>query len=152
MYAPRLFTLLLHINIAAVRHAFLSEVEIITFGIMGAVSSKGTVGRPLEHRDFRIIFLDTRHRFVDVVDIDAEMVQARYITRLSADHSHTDVTVADADGIIVPDRLLFLFGARFRPLHAEYGFIEFRFSHKVFTDDRRVLNFSWHENRLRSNC
>src|SRR6476620_6917761 len=107
---------------------------------MGAESGEGTVGRPPEHGNVRIFLFDACDGLFDVVDVDAKVMQPRHVTRLSADDRHTDITVADTDRVVRPDRFLFLNRARLCSFHPEYRFVKLRFSHEVFTDNGSMLN------------
>ncbi len=147
MDAPRLFALPLDVHVAAVRHPFLGQVEIIAFGVMGAVGRKRSVRRPLEHVDPGILFLDARDRFVHVIDIDAEMMEPRHVAGLSADHGDPDVAVADAQRVVGADRLLFLLGARLRSPHPENRLVKPRLAHEVLADDGGVLDSGEHDLR-----
>ena len=128
-------------NVSSVFHSFLRQVEVVAFGIVGAESGEGSVGRPPEHGNVGIFLFDACDGFFDVVDVDAKMMQPRHVSRLSADNRHTDITVADTDCVIRPDRFLFFGGARFGSFHPEHGFVELRLPHEVFTDNSGMLNF-----------
>ena len=145
MNASRRFALLLNVDIAAVRHALLRQIEVIAFRVMGAVGGKRAVRRPLQHGDLGIFLLDAPDRLFDVVDVDAEMMQPGHVTGLAADHGDADIAVADADGVVGADRLLFFFRPRLRPLHAESGFEELGLADEVFADDGEVLDSSKHK-------
>ena len=109
---------------------------------MGAIGRKRPVRRALQHRDVGIVFLDPANRFVNIIDVDPEMMQARNISRFSSNHGDADVAIADADRIVCPDRFFFFGGTRPGPLHAEHGLVEFGLAHEILTDDGRVLNSS----------
>src|SRR4029079_18714100 len=117
---------------------------------MGAVGGKRSIRWPFEHGDVRIIFFDARDGFVYVIDINAKVMQARYVSVLSSDHCNADITIADAHGIVGTDRFLFLLGTGFRSLHAEYRFIKLCLAYEVLADDREVLNSVEHLAALRS--
>src|SRR4051794_32118797 len=104
MNTPRLFALLLRLRravssrvyISAVRHSFLGKIEIIALGVMSTVGGKRPIRWPLQHGNLGILGLDPPDRFIDIVDVDAEMMQPRDIAWLATDHGHSDVTVTDA--------------------------------------------------------
>src|SRR5581483_4917379 len=98
------------------------------------------VRRPLEHGHLRIIFPDARDGAVHVIHIDAEVMQARHVAGLAADHRHADVAVADAYRVIRTDRLLFFLRARLRAFHAENGFIKPGLAHEVLAHDGEMLD------------
>src|SRR5690349_24965417 len=112
---------------------------------MGAVGRKGSIRWPFKYGDVGIVFFDAPDRFVHVVDIDAEVMQSWHIRRLSSDHGDADITVADAHGVIGPDRFLFFFGAGFRSLHVEDRFIELCLAHEILADDGEVLDSGEHK-------
>ena len=115
---------------------------------MGPKGSERAVGRSLEHGNFGVFFVDARNRLFDIIDIDAEVVESRHIARLSADDGNADVTVANADRVIVSNRFFFLCGARLGPLHAEDRLVKLRLAHEVFADDSGVLDSGEHSCRL----
>src|SRR6476659_1127398 len=110
---------------------------------MGAVRRKRSIRWPFEHGHFRIVFSDPPDRFVHVIDV--EVMQSWHIPRLSSDHGDADIAVADAHGVIGPDRFLFFFGAGLRSLHVECRFIELCLAHEVLADDGEVLNSGEHK-------
>ena len=58
MDAPWLFPRRFNIDVSAIFHSLLCEIEIISFGIVGAKSREGTIGGPLQNRDGWIFFFD----------------------------------------------------------------------------------------------
>ena len=78
MDASCLLPSLLDINVPSVIHAFLRQVEVVAFGIVGAESGEGSVGRPPEHGNVRIFLFDACDGFFDVVNVDAKMMQPRH--------------------------------------------------------------------------
>jgi hypothetical protein len=140
MNAPRLLSLLLRVHIPSVRHSFLGEIEIVSLRIVGTVGREGTIGWPLEDGDVGIGFLDSRNHLVDVVHINAEMMQPGHVARFSANHGHADVTVADADRVIGSNRFFFFCRAWLRSLHPKHRFVKLGLPHEVFTYDSRVLD------------
>src|SRR4030095_15746050 len=136
------------IDVSTVSHPLLGEIKVVAVRIVGPEGGEGTVGRPPKYSDTRIIFLDACDCLFDVVDIDAEVMQPRDITGFSTDHRHTDITVADTDRVICPNRFFLFSRARLRSFHPEYRFVKLRFSHEVFTDNSEVLNPASHNRSL----
>src|SRR4030095_12676649 len=145
MDAPRLLPLRLSVDISTIVHAFLREIEVVSFRIMGAEGGEGAVGRPPEYSDIRIFFLDACDCFFDVVDIDAEVMQPRDITGFSTDHRYTDITVADTDCVIRPNRFVLFGRAGLGAFHAEHGLVKPGLPHEVFTDNGSMLNPGEHK-------
>src|SRR5262245_22859717 len=142
MDAPRLLPLRFNVDVSAIVHSFLCEVEIVAFRIVRAESGKGTVRRTTQDGNVRIFLLDPRDRLFDIVDIDAEVMQPRDIAGFSTDYRHTNITIADTDRVIRPDRLFLFSGSRLGSFHAEHGFVELGLAHEVFTDNGSVLDLA----------
>src|SRR6185295_15193088 len=82
---------------------------------------------------------------IDIVDVDAKMMQPRHVAGLPADDRHADITVTDADGVIGANRFLFFFRPWLRPFHTKGRFKKPRLAHEVFTDDSGVLDLGEHK-------
>src|SRR4051812_30183602 len=100
VHTPVLFPLPVDVDVSAILHAFLCEVEVISLGIVRTKRGKGTIARTSEHSDLWIVLFDSTNGLIDVVDVEAEMMQSGIIARLSPDDRHADVTVADAESVI----------------------------------------------------
>src|SRR5215470_15492053 len=127
MDAARLLALRLDVHVTPVRHTFLCEVKVISFWVVGAIGSEWTIGWPLEYRDRRIVFSNARHRLFNVIDIDAEVVQSRNISWLSANYCNPNIAIADTDRVICPDRFFFFSGTWFGSFHPEHSLVKLGF-------------------------
>ncbi len=136
------------IDVSPVFHSFLRQVKVIAFGVVSAKGGEGSVGRPSKHGNLGIFLFDPRDGRIDVVDVDAKVVQPRHIAGLSTDDGYTDVTVADTHRVIRPDRFFFFSRTRLRSFHPEYRFVKLCLAHEVFTDNGGVLNSSQHRSLL----
>src|SRR5262245_18733380 len=139
MDLPRLLPLRFNVDASAIVHSFLREIKVIAFRIMSAESGERSNGRSLKHSDIGMLFLDARNCLLDVVDIDAEVMEPRYIAGFSPDHRHTDIAVADTHCVIHPDRFFLFSRPGLGPFHAEHGLVKLGLADEVFTDNGGML-------------
>ena len=90
-----LLPFVLGIDLGAVFMSGLRQVEIVARGIVRTVAGEWPIARPLHDLDVGILLRDLGAHLVEVLDLDAEMVEARLATAAAGDQRHAEIPVAD---------------------------------------------------------
>src|SRR5215470_830507 len=132
---------LVGVQILAIFHVQLRQIENVARRVMSAKAGKGTAARAFEHVDFRIFLLEPGKNDLDILHLEAEVIKARLASRGARIEIQSDVAVADHNGAA---------GARQTgSSHAENVSIKVAFIARIAGYDRHVSDLRKHEH-LRS--
>jgi hypothetical protein len=131
-----LAAVVLQIDAAAIGHLLLREVEDVAVRVVGGDAGEGPRARPLHPVGVWILAAHAVEHRIDVLHLDAEMVEAGGPAGLARIDVEPDIAVAHRDGPVD----LALGGA----LHAEQRFIEARQQGIFLADDGDVIDLGEH--------
>ena len=130
----------LDINVAAVRHVLLRDVEDIAVRIVGAEAREGAVGRAVEPLHLGIMRREAPEHGLDILDLDAEMVESGR----ASGPARIDVEA----GIAVAQRASARRAVLARWRHGEHRLVELRELGVVLADDGDVVELGEHARPL----
>src|SRR3954454_23391810 len=90
-----LLPFVLGVDLGAVLMPRLRQVKVGAGRIVGAVAGERPVARPLHDLDVGILLRDLGTDFIEVLDLDAEMVEAGLAAAAAGDQRHAEIAVAD---------------------------------------------------------
>ena len=125
--------------------AGLRQVEIIAGRIVGAVAGERPVAGPLDDLDVGIFFRDLAADLVQVLHLDAEMIEAGLAAAAPRNERHADIAVADRNGADLARGVA-------RRLQPEHGAIEHAEQRVVVAGDGEMIELAEHDGSLRVNC
>src|SRR5262249_33967182 len=131
----------LSVDFGTVLVTLLGEVEIVAGRIVGAVARERTVARPLHDLDVGIFLGHLVAHLIEVLDLDAEVIEAGLAAAAARDDGHADIAVADRDGRHFPRRVA-------GDLHPEHRTVEHAERRVVVGGDGQVVELAEHDRFL----
>jgi hypothetical protein len=140
--ATRSLLVLVNIQVRAVFHSLLGEIEDIARWIVRANPGEGPVARPLEHLDLGIFLFEPRENQLDILYFKSEVIKTGLAPRRSGIQVQAYVAIADDDRASGPRHS--------RALHPENVPVKIAFMIDVAADNGHVLYLGKHSGLLSS--
>ena len=127
---------LVRVDVAAVFHVRLGQIENVAHRVVHADAGEGAVARPMEHLDFGILFFESGKHDLNLLHFEPEVIETRLAPWRARVEIQSDVAVTDDHCAACT--------LQTRTAHAEYVPIKIAFVIRVAGHDRHMAHLCKH--------